>query len=148
MKLIKNEKLLNTFMMLIFPKTCLYETYSVMKCLDMVGCYFKVILDHGKKILQDFQYNYFYTGVRSIIESNHSVLIQIVIHCLLRFFPCSSSITTSSQNNSKKLSITILLVMSSTYSSCTGANPSEISFICLWHTEFQSLKNRTTQNYS
>jgi|JI9StandDraft_2_1071091.scaffolds.fasta_scaffold417913_1 hypothetical protein len=78
MKLIKNEKLLNTFMMLIFPKTCLYETYSVMKCLDLITCYFKVILDNGKKIPHDFHYNYFYTGVRCILESNHSVLIQVV----------------------------------------------------------------------
>ena len=43
MKLMKNEKLLNTFMMLIFPKTCLFETYCVIKCLDLIKCYFTVI---------------------------------------------------------------------------------------------------------
>jgi len=67
MKLIKNEKLLNTFMMLIFPKTCLYETYSVIKCLDLINCYFFVILEHHKSIPIDFNYNYFYTGVRCIL---------------------------------------------------------------------------------
>lgn len=40
MKLIKNDRLLNTFVTLLFPKTCLYETYCVMKCLDLVKCYF------------------------------------------------------------------------------------------------------------
>jgi hypothetical protein len=66
-------------MMLIFPKTCLYETYSVMKCLDMINCYFTVIFENKKKIPIDFNYNYFYTGVRCILESNHSVLLQLVL---------------------------------------------------------------------
>lgn len=36
MKLIKNEKLLTSFMMLIFPKTHLYETFCVIKCLNLI----------------------------------------------------------------------------------------------------------------
>jgi hypothetical protein len=42
-KLIKNVKLLNTFMMLIFPKTHLYEVYCVVKCLDLIQCYFDTV---------------------------------------------------------------------------------------------------------
>lgn len=75
MKLISNEKLLNTFMMLLFPKTCLYETYCVMKCLDLVSCYFEVIVKKGKRLPSDFHFNYFYSGIRCIFESNHSYLL-------------------------------------------------------------------------
>ena len=57
MKLIKNEKLLNTFITLIFPKTCLYETYCVLKCLDLINCYFSVILKNNEKLPIDFIYN-------------------------------------------------------------------------------------------
>jgi len=54
-------------MMLIFPKTCLYETYCVLKCLDLIRCYFKVLLDNKKQLPPDFHYNYFYIGLRSIL---------------------------------------------------------------------------------
>jgi hypothetical protein len=35
-KLILNEKLLNTFVMLLFPKTYLYEASCVLKCLSFL----------------------------------------------------------------------------------------------------------------
>jgi len=86
MKLIKNEKLLNTFMMLIFPKTCLYETYSVLKCLDLIKCYFDVVLSNNKKLPGDFHYNYFYIGIRCILESNHSYLLQKMLAIIYKFY--------------------------------------------------------------
>ena len=85
-KMIKNEKLLNTFMMLIFPKTHLYETYCVLKCLDLIECYFEVILKHNKKLPYEFHYNYFYTGVRCIFESNHLFLLQKMLVIIYRYY--------------------------------------------------------------
>lgn len=80
MKLMKNEKLLNTFLMLIFPKTCLYETYGVIKCLELVKCYFNVVVQHHEKLPHDFRYGYFYSATRCLLESNHSYLLQQVLH--------------------------------------------------------------------
>ncbi len=54
-------------MMLIFPKTCLYETYCVLKCLDLINCYFSIILKNNQKLPVDFNYNYFYGGIRCIL---------------------------------------------------------------------------------
>lgn len=71
-------------MMLLFPKTCLYETYSVLKCLDLINCYFMVMLSHNKKMPIDFHYDYFYTGIKCILESNHSLLLQMVNISLLQ----------------------------------------------------------------
>lgn len=82
-KLVANEKLLNTFMMLLFPKTCLYETYCVMKCLDLVRCYFEVIISRGQRLPSDFHFNYFYSGLKCIFESNHSYLLtKVTVHLL------------------------------------------------------------------
>ena len=50
-----------------------------MKCLDLINCYFLVIFENKKQIPIDFNYNYFYTGIRCILESNHSVLLQLVL---------------------------------------------------------------------
>lgn len=86
MKLIKNEKLLNTFMMQIFPKTCLYELSSVMKCLDLIKCYFEVIRNNNKKLPHDFHYNYFYIGIKCILESNHSLLLQKMLALVYKFY--------------------------------------------------------------
>ena len=50
LKIISNELLLNNFMMLLFPKTCLYEIYCVLKCLDLIGSYFESLVKANKKL--------------------------------------------------------------------------------------------------
>lgn len=140
MKLIMNEKLLNTFMMLIFPKTCLYETYCVLKCLDLINCYFLVILENNKKIPADFNYNYFYTGIRCILESNHSYLLQRVTVYLFRCWPLSTSTTTSFLRILEIRSITILTVRCLTSFLCIGVKMFETFFIFFWYSEYQNLR--------
>lgn len=85
-KLIRNEKLLNSFIMLLFPKTCLYETNCVMKCLDLVRCCFSVIVGSNNSLPTDFNFNFFYTGIISIFESNHSYLLIKVLEILYSFY--------------------------------------------------------------
>ena len=63
-KLISNEKLLNSFMLHLFPKTCLYETYCVIKCLELIDSYFEVLGKRKKKMPSDFSFTYFYTGLK------------------------------------------------------------------------------------
>lgn len=86
MKLISNEKLLNNFVMFLFPKTCLYETYCVIKCLELINSYFEVISSQNKRMPNEFNFNYFYTGIKCIFESNHSYLLIRIIGMLYRFY--------------------------------------------------------------
>ena len=79
LKMITNERLLNSFMTLLFAKTCLYQSYCVMKCLDLIKGYFEVITKKKKKLPNDFNFNYFYTGLKTILDSNHSYLLVKVI---------------------------------------------------------------------
>jgi hypothetical protein len=85
-KLISNEKLLNNFVMHLFPKTCLYETYCVIKCLELINSYFEVISSQNKKMPSSFNFNYFYTGIRVIFESNHSYLLMKTIGMLYKHY--------------------------------------------------------------
>lgn len=86
MRLISNEKLLNSFVMFLFPKTCLYEINCVIKCLELIHSYFEAISKKNKKMPSDFNFNYFYTGIRSIFESNHSYLLIRVIGLLYNYY--------------------------------------------------------------
>lgn len=89
-KLISNEKLLNNFVMFLFPKTCLYETNCVMKCLELIHSYFEVISKKNKKMPNEFNFSYFYTGIKCIFQSNHSYLLTRVIGLLYQFYPIFS----------------------------------------------------------
>jgi hypothetical protein len=85
-KLISNEKLLNNFVMLLFPKTCLYETFCVLKCIELIYSYFEVIELKKKKIPNEFNYSYFYIGITEIFESNHSYLLTKIIGLLYNHY--------------------------------------------------------------
>lgn len=78
-KLILNEKLLNTFVVQLFPKTYLFEISCVLKCLNLLESYFEVLTSQNKKLPHDFHFNFFYTGIKSIFEQNHSYVVVKVI---------------------------------------------------------------------
>ena len=111
-----------------------------MKCLDLINCYFTVILDSNKKIPIDFNYNYFYTGVRCILESNHSILLQSVNINLFRCCQYFISTIIFSVRNLFSLWITILSIMSLINCLCIGINLSEICFIFCSPLEFLKCK--------
>ena len=69
-----NEKLLNLFLLYLFPKTCLFERSCVMKCLDLIKSCLDVIVSKRNRLPTDFNANYFYSGIVSILEFNHSYL--------------------------------------------------------------------------
>lgn len=69
-----NEKLLNIFMLYLFPKTCLFQRSCVMKCLDLIKSCLDVVVDKKNRLPTDFNANYFYSGIVSILEFNHSYL--------------------------------------------------------------------------
>jgi len=111
-----------------------------MKCLDLINCYFLVIFENKKQIPIDFNYNYFYTGIRCILESNHSVLLQLVSFALFRCYQFCINITIFSPNNSKKSSIIILSIMSLTSYLCIGINKSGI--FSIFSSSLKSVKLR------
>lgn len=73
-------------MMLIFPKTHLFETYCVIKCLNLIECYFSAILSDHKRLPYNFHYNYFFTGIKCILESEHSYLLQKTLAIIYKFY--------------------------------------------------------------
>lgn len=72
--------------MFLFPKTCLYQINCVIRCLELIRSYFEVISNKNKKMPNDFNFNYFYTGIKSIFESNHSYLLIRVIGLLYDYY--------------------------------------------------------------
>lgn len=77
----------------------------------------------------DFNYNYFYTGIRCILESNHSILLQLVYFILFRCYQFFINTTISSPKNLFNLWIIILSTMSLINCLCTGINKLELFFI-------------------
>jgi hypothetical protein len=48
---------------------------AVLKCLGFLESYFEVLASQNKKLPHDFHFDYFYTGIKSILEQNHSYLV-------------------------------------------------------------------------
>ena len=71
-------------MMLIFPKTHLFETYCVIKCLNLLECYFAALAP--RRLPHNFHYDYFLAALKSILGSHHSYLLQKMLAILFRFY--------------------------------------------------------------
>ena len=45
-----------------------------------------MVIKQKKKLPQDFNFNYFYTGIKSIIEQNHSYLVVKTLYILYKYY--------------------------------------------------------------
>jgi hypothetical protein len=81
--MLANEKLLNTFITILFNKTNIFDANMTRRTIELVNLYFKE-LDKGKRsIPTSFNYNFFVSGLKSIIMSEHSYAIA---KCLLLYY--------------------------------------------------------------
>jgi hypothetical protein len=82
-RLLANEKLLNKMIKILFEKTNLYNCVSVIKCVEMIDKYFTFLMSTGRSIPTTFNYTYFFSGIRNILESQHCFAVA---KCLLMIY--------------------------------------------------------------
>jgi len=73
--LLNNEKLLNTFVVIVFKKSDINNPLIILKLLELLDQFFKPITSKGRMIPTTFDYAYFVKGFKMILESNHSYCI-------------------------------------------------------------------------
>ena len=61
--LLNNAKILNVLVMIVFSKTCAFETQSVVSCLDMVSNWFVTIHNNKNIMPASFDFNFFFKGI-------------------------------------------------------------------------------------
>ena len=69
--LLHNEKLLNTFVVILFKKTDINDSASVLKLLDYLELFFSAINKKNRPIPPTFDYAYFFRGFKLILEGSH-----------------------------------------------------------------------------
>ena len=87
--LLANEKLVNSFVAIVFNKTHAYDNQSVNVCLELVASWFTTIYNNKGNIPSQFDYNFFFKGIRILMELDHGVstakcvwLIYKILHII------------------------------------------------------------------
>ena len=85
---VDNEKLIHTLVSIAYNKTKFYNIYNkfyhifrvhdskaVFYAFDMINSWFKQLREEKKKIYTTFDYDFFFTGIRYVFETDHAVCI-------------------------------------------------------------------------
>ena len=80
--LLKNEKLLNIFIAIIYNKTRVYDSSNVFAVFELVNTWLQALTTYQKKIPSTFDYNFFFKGLFMVIEGDHSLNIAKVLWVL------------------------------------------------------------------
>lgn len=88
LKMLYNEKLIHTLVSIAYNKTKFYNIYNkfyhifrvhdskaVFYAFDMINSWFKQLREEKKKIYTTFDYDFFFTGIRYVFETDHAVCI-------------------------------------------------------------------------
>ena len=81
--LLANEKLLNTFITVLFNKTNIFDSNTTLRTIELVSRYFMELDKAKRSIPTSFNYNFFVSGLKNIIMSDHSYAIA---KCLLLYY--------------------------------------------------------------
>lgn len=74
-KMLANEKLLNPYVAIVFNKTNMFDSNTVMKTIELINTYFEELEKNKKTIPTSFNYNVFLAGIKTIITSDNSFAI-------------------------------------------------------------------------
>ena len=84
-----NPKLMNPLIKLIFKKTSIYDSASVMKCMDISSQLFFKLDSKDIQIPSDFDFNFFMKGLELLLTADHSTntakavwLLYQIVHIL------------------------------------------------------------------
>ena len=81
--LLANEKLLNTFITVLFNKTNIFDSNTTLRTIELISRYFMELDKAKRSIPTSFNYNFFVSGLKNIIMSDHSYAIA---KCLLLYY--------------------------------------------------------------
>lgn len=84
--LLSNENLLNTFVTILFNKTSINNNVDVIKIMDLVNSFFAALKNQNKRIPSTFNYSFFYSGIKMVIENLYSYSTAKVLHLLYEQF--------------------------------------------------------------
>jgi hypothetical protein len=69
--LLNNEKLLNTFVVILFKKADVNDSSTILKMLNYLELFFSAINKKNRLIPPTFDYTYFFKGFKMVLESSH-----------------------------------------------------------------------------
>jgi hypothetical protein len=64
---------------ILFKKTHLYDSNCIIKTMDIINQYTNYLTHLNVNIPTTFNYPYFFSGIKSILESDHSFAISKVL---------------------------------------------------------------------
>jgi hypothetical protein len=89
--LLNNEKLLNTFVVILFKKSDVNDPNSILKLLDLLEMFFAAINKKNRAIPTTFDYTFFFKGLKMIIEGPHCYSLGKALIILYNHFNIFSS---------------------------------------------------------
>jgi len=83
---LKNEKLLNTYIAIVYNKTKLYDSNSVFQVFEIINKWLTALRENNKTISPTFDYSFFFKGIAMILEEDHAINITKVLWMLYNNF--------------------------------------------------------------
>lgn len=84
--LLHNEKLLNTFVVILYKKANTNDPSSLLKMLDYLQVFFSAINKKNRLIPPTFDYTFFFKGLKMILESSHCYTLGKALLLLYNHF--------------------------------------------------------------
>lgn len=82
--LLANEKLVNVFVVIVFSKTQAFDNQAVNNCLDLVASWFTTIHQNKCILPPQFDYHFFFKGIKILMELDHGVSTAKCVWLLFR----------------------------------------------------------------
>jgi hypothetical protein len=70
---VANFKVLPVFISIIFNKTNAFDSGTVIATMEITAKWFSEIHSNGDKIPASFDFNYFFKGIKMLIELDHAI---------------------------------------------------------------------------
>jgi len=77
--LLRNDKLLNTFVPIIYQKTRIYDSSNVFGVFELINKWFETFTENNKSIPSTFDYSFFFKGLLIVLDGDHALNIAIVL---------------------------------------------------------------------
>lgn len=80
--LLRYEKLLCTFVTIVYNKTKVYDSSTVFAVFDVINTWLKALDSYQKLMPAIFDYNFFFKGIYMILDGDHALNIAKVLWVL------------------------------------------------------------------
>ncbi|KAL4460366.1 hypothetical protein ABPG74_000117 [Tetrahymena malaccensis] len=84
--LLQHDEIINIYLRIIYAKTNIYDSTNVFNAFEMIDQWFKKMIEMQKRLPVNFDYAFFFRGIKLVLEGDHAVSISKALWLLTNCF--------------------------------------------------------------